>query len=254
MVQRCIAAISIPGSIDLPRALSIPLGMDKTAQPCIPFNDSLAGVDGSALALTRHPGPRVPVLLAHGFGQTRHSWAATARQLAAHGFSSLAYDARGHGQSPWNPAGQPYHPQQFVDDLIAVSGQLSPTPVLVAASMGGLFGLMAQARWPGLFSAMVLVDITPRWETKGVERILAFMQAHPEGFDVSGMPPMRSPVTSRIAHARANRHCATCCARAKMAACTGIGIHACSVSSARAPRPTSKPLPKRPAVSIARCC
>jgi pimeloyl-ACP methyl ester carboxylesterase len=28
----------------------------------------------------------------------------------------------------------------------------------------------------------VLVDITPRWETKGVERILAFMQAHPDGF------------------------------------------------------------------------
>ncbi len=29
---------------------------------------------------------------------------------------------------------------------------------------------------------MVLVDITPRWETAGVERILAFMQAHPDGF------------------------------------------------------------------------
>ncbi|MGP1665965.1 MAG: alpha/beta fold hydrolase, partial [Rhodanobacter sp.] len=26
------------------------------------------------------------------------------------------------------------------------------------------------------------VDITPRWETAGVERILAFMQAHPRGF------------------------------------------------------------------------
>jgi len=30
---------------------------------------------------------------------------------------------------------------------------------------------------------MVLVDITPRWEASGVERILAFMNAHPEGFD-----------------------------------------------------------------------
>ena len=48
--------------------------------------------------------------------------------------------------------------------------------------MGGLFGLLAESRWPGLFSAMVLVDITPRWDTAGVERILAFMTAHPDGF------------------------------------------------------------------------
>jgi len=54
--------------------------------------------------------------------------------------------------------------------------------VLVAASMGGLFGLLAESRWPGLFSAMVLVDITPRWDTAGVERILAFMTTHPDGF------------------------------------------------------------------------
>jgi pimeloyl-ACP methyl ester carboxylesterase len=36
---------------------------------------------------------------------------------------------------------------------------------------------------PSPFRALVLVDITPRWETAGVERILAFMQAHPDGFD-----------------------------------------------------------------------
>jgi pimeloyl-ACP methyl ester carboxylesterase len=35
---------------------------------------------------------------------------------------------------------------------------------------------------PSPFRALVLVDITPRWETRGVERILAFMQAHPDGF------------------------------------------------------------------------
>jgi pimeloyl-ACP methyl ester carboxylesterase len=35
---------------------------------------------------------------------------------------------------------------------------------------------------PSPFRALVLVDITPRWETAGVERILAFMQAHPDGF------------------------------------------------------------------------
>lgn len=102
--------------------------------------------------------------------------------MAAAGHATLSYDARGHGDSDWNAAELAYHGDQFTDDLIVVAGELRSPPVLVAASMGGLFGLMAESRWPGLFSAMVLVDITPRWETRGVERILAFMSAHPEGF------------------------------------------------------------------------
>ncbi|KRG74910.1 peroxidase [Stenotrophomonas ginsengisoli] len=157
--------------------------MDKCAPLSALANNSIGAVDDSLLAATRHPGSRVPLLFAHGFGQTRHSWAGCAQRLAAHGHPSLAYDARGHGQSPWNPVDLPYQPEQFVDDLIGISGQLPQAPVLVAASMGGLFGLIAQSRWPGLFSAMVLVDITPRWEPRGVERILAFMSAHPDGFD-----------------------------------------------------------------------
>ena len=142
----------------------------------------LQGAHGAGLAATRAPGRRSPVLFAHGFGQTRGAWTNTAEALNAAGHATLAYDARGHGGSDWNASNLPYHGEQFTDDLIVVAGELPRPPVLVAASMGGLFGLMAEARWPGLFSAMVLVDITPRWETRGVERILAFMSAHPEGF------------------------------------------------------------------------
>lgn len=126
---------------------------------------------------------RGTVLLAHGFGQTRHAWKETAAALAAAGYRTLAYDARGHGDSGRNPADVAYDGQQFTDDLIVLAGELPSPPVLVAASMGGLFGLLAESRWPGLFAAMVLVDITPRWDTRGVERILRFMTAHPQGFD-----------------------------------------------------------------------
>jgi pimeloyl-ACP methyl ester carboxylesterase len=102
--------------------------------------------------------------------------------LAAHGHPCLTYDARGHGGSGRNPAGLAYSGGQFTDDLIVLAGELPQPPVLVAASMGGLFGLLAEARWPGLFRAMVLVDITPRWESAGLERILGFMTAFPDGF------------------------------------------------------------------------
>jgi len=136
---------------------------------------------GSVHATTGNASPSV--LYAHGFGQTRRAWSATAGVLAAHGHAGLAFDARGHGGSDRNAEGDPYTGHQFTDDLIVLAGEMPRPPLLVAASMGGLFGLLAESRWPGLFRAMVLVDITPRWETAGLERILGFMTAFPDGFD-----------------------------------------------------------------------
>lgn len=146
-------------------------------------------MDGLALATQHWAGERSPSLVfAHGFGQTRHAWNGAARTLAEQGFDATTFDARGHGESERVPRGE-YHMEQFVHDLLAVSAEaVSPDgqpPVLVGASMGGLLGLMAAGeaevgRPP--FSALILVDITPRWETAGVERILGFMRAHPDGF------------------------------------------------------------------------
>jgi pimeloyl-ACP methyl ester carboxylesterase len=144
----------------------------------------IEGALQAQLACTLSSGhSRGPVLFAHGFGQTRGAWTSSAQQLHDAGFQTLSYDARGHGDSDWNTPELRYDGQQFVDDLIVLAGEQAQPPVLVAASMGGLFGLLAEARWPGLFSAMVLVDITPRWDTAGVERILGFMSAHRDGFD-----------------------------------------------------------------------
>jgi len=49
--------------------------------------------------------------------------------------------------------------------------------------MGGLIGLAAEGLRGPLFRALVLVDVTPRWEPAGVDRIMGFMRAHPDGFD-----------------------------------------------------------------------
>ena len=143
----------------------------------------LDGAHGASLAASKTCGGKSPILFAHGFGQTRGAWLAAVSALDAAGHATLAYDARGHGGSDWNAAELPYHGDQFTDDLIILAGEQPQPPILVGASMGGLFAMLAESRWPGLFRAMVLVDITPRWEHAGLQRILAFMTAFPDGFD-----------------------------------------------------------------------
>lgn len=148
----------------------------------------VVGAHSTTLALSRFDSTdaspaAIRLVYCHGFGQTRHAWDRTAYTLADHGYSGIAYDARGHGDSARNPLDLGYTGEQFADDLIIVAGEQSCAPVLVGASMGGLFGMVAEARWPGLFRAMVLVDITPRWESAGLERVLGFMTAFPQGFE-----------------------------------------------------------------------
>lgn len=139
--------------------------------------------DGVGLAVqTFDANASCGVVFAHGFGQTRQAWAGSAAMLAANGFRSVTFDARGHGESDWR-SHTPYTWEQMLDDLVAVARSMPSPPVLVGASMGGLVGLAAEGAHAPLFRALVLVDVTPRWEPKGVDRILSFMRAHPEGFD-----------------------------------------------------------------------
>ena len=123
------------------------------------------------------------VLLLHGGGQNRHAWKNTGERLAAEGHRVLALDARGHGDSAWCPDGQ-YDMRHFGDDVLTLVDRLGSQPTVVGASMGGLSAIDAQGRTPDrqLFRAVVLVDVTPEMEPDGVRRIMAFMQAHPEGF------------------------------------------------------------------------
>ena len=51
------------------------------------------------------PGDGMPVVLAHGGGQTRHSWGGTAAALAAGGHRVVSIDLRGHGDSTWSGDG-----------------------------------------------------------------------------------------------------------------------------------------------------
>lgn len=157
--------------------------MENTSTPPAGILTRVTAADGLALTVeTRGPAAGSPVLFAHGFGQSRRSWARTASALAAESWRTVTFDARGHGDSGRAPDGA-YRLEQFVADLLAISESLGEPPVMVGHSMGGLLAMVAAGEVrPAPFRALVLVDITPRWEASGVARILGFMREHLDGF------------------------------------------------------------------------
>jgi pimeloyl-ACP methyl ester carboxylesterase len=123
-------------------------------------------------------GVRGSVMLAHGGGQTRHSWAMAGRRLAQRGWRTVALDLRGHGESDWAADGD-YGIERFAEDLIAVAATLPDKPALIGASLGGMAGMMVETVVaPGTFRSLTLVDIIPKSDPAGVEKIMGFMGAN----------------------------------------------------------------------------
>lgn len=144
----------------------------------------VAGANGLTLvADERGPVDAPPVLLLHGGGQTRHSWAGTSSVLAERGWRSITLDFRGHGESEWSPEGD-YRLISFVADTDAVVSSLDQPPFLIGASLGGFTSmLLAGEVHPGIARGVVLVDIIPEMESAGSHRIADFMSSKAqEGF------------------------------------------------------------------------
>ncbi len=139
----------------------------------------LLGSEQNRLVGDVHGEAGQPVVLLHGGGQTRYSWDAAAESIARQGHVVYCLDQRGHGESEWVPSGN-YDFTDYAKDLVAVSQLVAERhgvqPVLVGASLGGLAGMTAEGSIsPGCLAALVLVDITPRMDLGGVNKILGFM-------------------------------------------------------------------------------
>lgn len=145
-----------------------------------------SGREGNRLNGCLRHGDGAPVLLLHGAGQTRHAWEDTASRLAEAGLGIVTVDLRGHGDSDWVHSAA-YTIVDFAGDVAevarAVEARFGTPPAVVGASLGGLAALGAELFDGPLFSAMVLVDVTPRLDPEGVARIQGFMMERMnEGF------------------------------------------------------------------------
>ena len=134
-------------------------------------------------------GPRTALFL-HGGGQTRHAFTEAAARLAEAGWTAVALDQRGHGDSDWSEDGA-YDAGDFAADAVAVAAVLEKRvakPAVIGASLGGMAAMFAEGEaakkgLPPRFAALVLVDVTPRFDPSGAMKIQGFMRARAqEGF------------------------------------------------------------------------
>jgi pimeloyl-ACP methyl ester carboxylesterase len=156
-----------------------------------PTTEIFAGAAGNKLVGDRYGnGKRVAILL-HGGGQTRHAFAGTAAALAAAGWTAIAIDQRGHGDSEWAADGT-YRIFDFAGDAAQIAASVleryGVPPVAIGASLGGMASMIAEGEaakrnLPSIFSALVLVDVTPRIDPEGAMKIRGFMRGRVrEGF------------------------------------------------------------------------
>lgn len=144
---------------------------------------SVQASEGLTLIADEWGDPTHPaVLMLHGAGQNRHAWKGTASALSGAGWFVLTVDHRGHGDSEWSPEHH-YDGDHVAADLRVILERFDEPPAVVGASLGGMASLAAQRLADHqLYSALVLVDITPNFDVRGAQRIVSFMAGNPDGF------------------------------------------------------------------------
>jgi pimeloyl-ACP methyl ester carboxylesterase len=127
----------------------------------------VAATDGTALAFERHAptntesGPAI--IMVHGFGSSRlQNWKSTGwfGGLTEAGFSLVAMDCRGHGDSgkPHDPAA--YGHDRMAEDVVTVMEACDLSSALVLGySMGGFIALRLLAAHPGRVTRLAIAGV-----------------------------------------------------------------------------------------------
>ena len=126
------------------------------------------------------PGAPV-VMMIHGLAGQAHAFDAIATRLADK-YHVYCLDVRGRGESEWGPPDR-YHVDNYVADLEAIRQALGLQRFsLVGTSMGGIITMNYAPRYPEQVVRIVMNDIGPEIDPRGLERIRAYVGHAPEGF------------------------------------------------------------------------
>ena len=130
----------------------------------------VTGAHGNTLHVLEWSNTGVPMVLLHGHGNEAHLWDDFVPSVSDH-YRVLAVDQRGHGDSAWDDKGR-YHPKDMADDLENILEHFEIDRfVLIGFSMGGRVSMVYASRHPERLAGLVLVDIAPELDARGIARI-----------------------------------------------------------------------------------
>ena len=120
-------------------------------------------------------GNSATVLCMHGLTRNSADFAGLASHLCSD-YRVLSVDQRGRGRSDYDSVAANYTPLTYVQDMFGLLDRLQMREViLVGTSMGGLMSFIMAAMQPARVRAMVINDIGPEVDQRGLDRINSYV-------------------------------------------------------------------------------
>jgi pimeloyl-ACP methyl ester carboxylesterase len=115
------------------------------------------------------------VLCMHGLTRNSADFSGLADSLSDR-YRVLCVDQRGRGRSEYDRVAANYTPAVYVRDMFTLLDGLDvPSAILVGTSMGGLMAMIMCAMQPQRIRGVVLNDIGPEVDARGVKRIQGYV-------------------------------------------------------------------------------
>ncbi len=133
--------------------------------------------DGLKLYARVYPGPEAfarTVLCLHGLTRNSRDFEDLAPHLQQN-YRVIVPDVRGRGLSARDPNPQNYQPAIYLQDILALMDTVdAPRAAIIGTSMGGMLAMMMAVGSRDRVSGVVLNDMGPEVDPKGLERIKAY--------------------------------------------------------------------------------
>ncbi|WIB62374.1 alpha/beta fold hydrolase [Curtobacterium sp. MCBD17_040] len=142
---------------------------------------TVSAVRWRATAAATRDAHDVRVVFLHGVGLEAHTFDATALLL---GVPALAVDLPGHGRSSWR-ADAVYSADTVAPAVVdALDALGTPPVVLVGHSLGAIVAARVAAIAPGRVTGLVLLDMSPDFTQRAVDRIVRALEEEPDFADL----------------------------------------------------------------------